>query len=65
VAGRFVTRWIGKRRTVYGITLDRVLVRSGSTVRDSPVTGGSMLAAVNQARTVLSAGHAFGDRARG
>ncbi len=131
VAGRFVTRWIGKRRTVYGITPDRVLVRSGSTFRDTPVKGGSMvvrrglggrhatvvfepfgsyivsqmgtmtgppmpgtgiptmgpptsrrvapgriffadvakpdamLAAVNQARTVLSAGQAFVDRARG
>jgi len=42
VAGRFVTRWIAKRRTVYGITGDRVLVQVGSTFRESPVKGGSM-----------------------
>jgi hypothetical protein len=42
VAGRFVARWIAKRRTVYGITGDRVLVQVGSTFRESPVRGGSM-----------------------
>jgi hypothetical protein len=42
VAGRFVTRWIAKRRTVYAITGDRVLVQVGSTFRESPVKGGSM-----------------------
>jgi hypothetical protein len=42
LAGRFVTRWIGKRKTVYGITRDRVLVQTGSSFRESPVKGGSM-----------------------
>ena len=42
VAGRFVTRWLGKRKAVYGITTDRVLVQAGSSFRDSPVKGGSM-----------------------
>jgi hypothetical protein len=42
VAGRFVTRWIGKRRTVYGITKDRILIQVGSSFRESPVKGGSM-----------------------
>jgi hypothetical protein len=42
VAGRFVARWIGKRRTVYGITRDRVLIQAGSSFRESPVKGGSM-----------------------
>ena len=42
VAGRFVTRWITKRRTVYGITKDRVMVQVGSSFRESPVKGGSM-----------------------
>jgi hypothetical protein len=42
VAGRFVTRWFSKRRTIYGITSDRVIVEAGSSVRESPVHGGSM-----------------------
>jgi hypothetical protein len=42
VAGRFVTRWINKRRTVYGITNDRVLIQVGRSFRESPVKGGSM-----------------------
>ncbi|HEY2079478.1 MAG TPA: hypothetical protein VGH53_24375 [Streptosporangiaceae bacterium] len=42
VAGRFVTRWIAKRRTVYGITNDRVLIQIGRSFRESPVKGGSM-----------------------
>jgi hypothetical protein len=42
VAGRFVARWITKRRTVYGITESRVLVQVGSSFRESPVKGGSM-----------------------
>lgn len=42
VAGRFVVRWIRKRRTVYGITGERVLVQAGSSFRESPVKGGSM-----------------------
>jgi hypothetical protein len=42
VAGRFVTRWMAKRKTVYGITGDRVLVQVGSSFRESPVTGGPM-----------------------
>jgi hypothetical protein len=42
LAGRFVTRWISKRRTVYGITGDRVLVQVGSSFRECPVKGGSM-----------------------
>jgi hypothetical protein len=42
VAGRFITRWINKRRTVYGITNDRVLIQVGRTFRESPVKGGSM-----------------------
>jgi membrane protein implicated in regulation of membrane protease activity len=42
LAGRFVTRWLGKRRTVYGITGDRVLIQAGSSFRESPVKGGSM-----------------------
>jgi hypothetical protein len=42
VAGRFVTRWINKRRTVYGITSSRVLVQVSSSFSDSPVKGGSM-----------------------
>jgi len=42
VAGRFIRRWITKRRTVYGITSDRVLVQMGRYFRASPVKGGSM-----------------------
>jgi hypothetical protein len=42
VVGRFVTRWIAKRRTVYGITNDRVLIQMGRSFRESPVKGGSM-----------------------
>jgi hypothetical protein len=39
LAGRYVTRWYGKRRTVYGITTDRILVQRGSSFRESPVKG--------------------------
>jgi hypothetical protein len=42
LVGRFVTRWVRKRRTIYGITGDRVLVQVGSSLRESPVKGGSM-----------------------
>jgi hypothetical protein len=42
LAGRFITQWISKRRTVYGITGDRVLIQAGSSFRDCPVKGGSM-----------------------
>ena len=42
VAGRFVTRWFRKRRTIYGITDERVIVQTGTTFRDTPVRGGSM-----------------------
>jgi hypothetical protein len=42
VAGRFVTRWWRKRRTIYGITGRRVIVQTGSTFRETPVQGGSM-----------------------
>jgi hypothetical protein len=42
VAGRFITRWINKRRTVYGITNGRVLIQAGRSFRESPVKGGSM-----------------------
>jgi hypothetical protein len=42
VAGRFVTRWFRKRKTVYAITTGRVLVQAGSSFRESPVKGGSM-----------------------
>jgi hypothetical protein len=42
VAGRFVTRWFSKRRTIYGITGDRVIVQAASSFKESPVHGGSM-----------------------
>ncbi len=42
VAGRFVTRWVRRRRTIYGITSDRVLVQSGGSFRETPVRGRSM-----------------------
>jgi len=42
VAGRFVTRWVRKRRTIYGITGQRVIVQTGSTFKETPVQGGSM-----------------------
>jgi hypothetical protein len=41
-AGRFVARWFRKRKTVYAITTDRVVVQAGSSIRESPVRGGSM-----------------------
>lgn len=42
VAGRLIAKPIRKRRTVYGLTTDRVLLLAGSTFRDTPVRGGSM-----------------------
>jgi hypothetical protein len=42
VAGRFVTRWWRKRRTIYGVTGQRVIVQTGSTFKETPVQGGSM-----------------------
>jgi hypothetical protein len=42
LAGRYVTRWFRKRKTVYGITTERVLIQVGSSFRESPVKGGSM-----------------------
>ena len=42
VAGRFVTRWLRRRRTIYGITSDRVIVQAGGSFRETPVRGGSM-----------------------
>ncbi len=42
VAGRFVTRWVRKRRTIYGITGQRVIVQTGSTFKETPIQGGSM-----------------------
>jgi hypothetical protein len=42
VAGRFVARWLRKRKTVYAITSERVLIQARSTVRETPVRGGSM-----------------------
>lgn len=42
VAGRFVARWLRKRKTVYGITGSRVMVQTGSVFKETPVQGGSM-----------------------
>jgi hypothetical protein len=42
VAGRFVTRWVRRRRTIYGVTSDRILVQTGGSFRETPVQGGSM-----------------------
>jgi membrane protein implicated in regulation of membrane protease activity len=42
LAGRFVTRWARKRKTIYAITNQRVIVQTGSVFRDTPVQGGSM-----------------------
>jgi hypothetical protein len=39
---RFLTRWLGKRKTIYGITDQRVIAVIGSVVKDAPVRGGSM-----------------------
>jgi hypothetical protein len=39
---RFLTRWRGKRKTIYGITDQRVIAVTGSVVKDAPVRGGSM-----------------------
>jgi hypothetical protein len=42
VAGRFITRLFRKRKTVYGITSQRVIIQVGGSFRESPVKGGSM-----------------------
>lgn len=42
VAGRFGTRWFRKRKTVYGITAERVIVQTGRSFKETPVQGGSM-----------------------
>jgi hypothetical protein len=42
VAGRFVTRWVRKGKTVYAITSERVIVQTGESFRETPVQGGSM-----------------------
>jgi membrane protein implicated in regulation of membrane protease activity len=42
VAGRFVTRSLRKRKTIYGVTSQRVIVQTGSVIRETPVQGGSM-----------------------
>jgi hypothetical protein len=42
VAGRFITRWVRRRRTIYGITGDRIIVQTGRSFRETPVQGGSM-----------------------
>lgn len=60
LAGRFVTRWLGKRRTVYGITGDRVLIRAGSSFRESPVKGGSMTVRRRNGRHVTVVFEPFG-----
>jgi hypothetical protein len=42
LAGRFVTRWASKRKTVYVITSERVIVQTRSVFKETPVQGGSM-----------------------
>jgi hypothetical protein len=42
IVGRFVVRVIRRRRTVYGITTERVIVATGSSLRETPVRGGAM-----------------------
>lgn len=42
LAGRFVTRWLRKRKTVYGITGERVIVQTGAVFKETPVRGGSI-----------------------
>jgi hypothetical protein len=42
VAGRFVTRYFRKRKTIYGITGERVIVQARSVFKETPVQGGSM-----------------------
>lgn len=39
---RFLTRWRGKRKTIYGITGERVIAVTGSVVKDAPVQGGTV-----------------------
>jgi hypothetical protein len=42
LAGRFVVRWFRKRRTIYAITSERVIVQIGGSFRETPVHGGSL-----------------------
>lgn len=42
LVGRFLTRWLGKRKTIYGVTGQRVIVETGSVLKETPVQGGSM-----------------------
>jgi hypothetical protein len=42
LAGRFVSRWLRKRKTIYGITRERVIVQTGAVLKDTPIQGGSM-----------------------
>jgi hypothetical protein len=42
LAGRFAVRWLRKRKTIYGITGQRVIVQIGSVFKETPVQGGSM-----------------------
>jgi hypothetical protein len=42
LAGRFVARYFRKRKTIYGITGERVIVQARSVFRETPVQGGSM-----------------------
>jgi hypothetical protein len=42
VVGRFAVRLVRRRRTLYAITGERVIVATGASFRDTPVRGGSM-----------------------